>query len=307
MEIQLRTLTPLWTGGVETGKMDRLHESGLIGSLRWWYEALVRGLGGSACDPTSEDRCEYDPRKAAPPEKQLCAACYLFGCTGWGRKFRVVVSERDGLFNLQEGQGQNVLLPSGRVHKTKKGDRAGGWFLFADSRIGALSLQIQSVREMTSEELNLLKVTVALIARWGTFVAKASSGYGVIDGPIDFSLDNMPHFSQNLPPRNSELPDLRDFFFTKFQFQEPSDNPLWWKSIFGIRQAVNGKLDDGSSPPPLRNSVKELGIVFEKGILPIAPAIRNWLRYTWQHGLSPAETHFVFGEAQAVCPHCGSG
>ena len=45
MGIRLRTLTPLWTGGVETGKMDRIHETGIIGSLRWWYETLVRGLG----------------------------------------------------------------------------------------------------------------------------------------------------------------------------------------------------------------------------------------------------------------------
>ncbi len=34
MEITLKTLTPLWTGGVG-GTCDRLHETGLIGSLRW--------------------------------------------------------------------------------------------------------------------------------------------------------------------------------------------------------------------------------------------------------------------------------
>ena len=33
MEIRLRTLTPIWTGGVGRTS-DRLHESGLIGSLR---------------------------------------------------------------------------------------------------------------------------------------------------------------------------------------------------------------------------------------------------------------------------------
>ncbi len=38
MQIQLKTLTPLWTGGVETGKMDWLHETGIIGSLRWRAE-----------------------------------------------------------------------------------------------------------------------------------------------------------------------------------------------------------------------------------------------------------------------------
>lgn len=42
MEIRLRTLTPLWTGGVD-GTCDLLHVTGIMGSLRWWYEAIVRG------------------------------------------------------------------------------------------------------------------------------------------------------------------------------------------------------------------------------------------------------------------------
>jgi CRISPR-associated protein Cmr1 len=88
MEIELRTLTPLWTGGVDP-VCDRVHETGLIGSLRWWYEALVRGLGGYACDPTGNDRCpDQDGR--------WCAACELFGCTGWARKFRLQVLDRNG-------------------------------------------------------------------------------------------------------------------------------------------------------------------------------------------------------------------
>ncbi|MCD6141803.1 type III-B CRISPR module RAMP protein Cmr1, partial [Candidatus Bipolaricaulota bacterium] len=45
MKVKIRTLTPLWTGGAD-GKVDRVHETGILGSLRWWYEAIVRGLGG---------------------------------------------------------------------------------------------------------------------------------------------------------------------------------------------------------------------------------------------------------------------
>ncbi len=191
MEIRLRAMTPIWTGGLDQS-CDRLHETGLIGSLRWWYEAMVRGLGGYACDPTGENGCKYDPKKKEPPEKQLCPACYLFGCTGWARKFRVKVS------------------------------------------------------------------------------------------------------------------DFRDFFFARFQFEEPANNPTWWQSIFGIRQAINGKLDDGSSHSPLRKSQSELYKIFDQNILPVAPAIRNWLRYKWQHNLDPATTHNIFGGAQAACPRCYS-
>ncbi len=44
MEVRIQTLTPLWTGGVQAGKVDRIHETGIVGSMRWWYEAIVRGL-----------------------------------------------------------------------------------------------------------------------------------------------------------------------------------------------------------------------------------------------------------------------
>ena len=54
LEITLRTLTPLWTGGVD-GTSDRLHATGIIGSLRWWYEAMVHGMGGYVSDPPAEE------------------------------------------------------------------------------------------------------------------------------------------------------------------------------------------------------------------------------------------------------------
>jgi len=95
----------LWTGGVDP-TCDRLHETGLIGSLRWWYEALVRGLGGYACDPTSDDpeaRCEFDTKAYEQAKKDgkgeteaiqaglhtVCPVCYLFGATGWARLFQL--------------------------------------------------------------------------------------------------------------------------------------------------------------------------------------------------------------------------
>lgn len=50
--IFLKTVTPLWTGGIDAGQYDRIHETGIIGSLRWWYEAILRGCGVRVCDPT---------------------------------------------------------------------------------------------------------------------------------------------------------------------------------------------------------------------------------------------------------------
>lgn len=82
MEIRLKALTPIWTGDADR-KNTTLRETGIIGSLRWWYEALIRGLGGTACDPSQTD-CKDDIH---------CDACELFGCTGWARKFRLEVEK----------------------------------------------------------------------------------------------------------------------------------------------------------------------------------------------------------------------
>jgi len=107
--ITLKTLTPLWTGGAD-GRSDRLHTTGIIGSLRWWYEAIVRGLGGYACDPTSEkagERSEFDTKayeqakrdKVPDVEalqvglKTVCPVSYLFGTTGWARLFQLQIIE----------------------------------------------------------------------------------------------------------------------------------------------------------------------------------------------------------------------
>ena len=81
---KFHALTDLWTGDVN-GKSERLITTGLLGSIRWWFEVLVRGLGGRACDPT-DTKCE---------DRNHCVVCELFGCTGWARKFRFEVLDKD--------------------------------------------------------------------------------------------------------------------------------------------------------------------------------------------------------------------
>jgi CRISPR-associated protein Cmr1 len=144
MEITLKTLTPLWTGGVD-GKVDRLHETAILGSLRWWYEALVRGLGGYACDPTSDDRCQYDAKK--PFGKQLCPACYLFGATGWGRKFRLQVISTPKIASI-----------TGNIKVVQKGQD--------------IAIQIIPLRPISEEEWCLLQLTLRLISEYGAMGGK---------------------------------------------------------------------------------------------------------------------------------------
>jgi len=203
MKILLRTLTPLWTGGVDQ-TCDRLHETGLIGSLRWWYEALVRGLGGYACDPTSEDRCEYDPKKEKPPEKQLCAACYLFGCTGWARKFRLrVLDARSQVI-------QDAL-----------------------EKYTDFSLEFVELRPMANEEKWLLVKAVEIAAKYGALGGKTTlkpqkdQRKGADNGIVQWrqvqpqiTKPNITDYLRHTDFRggSAKLPDLRWFFFVKGTF-----------------------------------------------------------------------------------------
>ena len=171
MEFKLKTLTPIWTGGVE-GKCDRLHETGIIGSLRWWYEALVRGLGGYACDPTSDERCQLNQEKFHKAikrgktvqealDEQICPACQLFGCTGWGRKF---------IFRIQAPDGKPI---PGRLEK--------------DTNFNLIFIE---KKKFTPLEKLLLKKTIKLIVEYGALGAKIALK------PSEISNKNLPSYSK---------------------------------------------------------------------------------------------------------------
>lgn len=128
---EFRAITPIWTGDVDR-KGGRLIPTGLLGSVRWWFEVLVRGLGGSACDPSNSDnRC---------PDKQghRCSVCELFGCTGWARKFRI---------ELVDGNG----------HPIQDAIREDKEFVF----------HFTPLRPIRVEEWALLDFTLQLIANYG--------------------------------------------------------------------------------------------------------------------------------------------
>lgn len=132
----LKALTDIWTGD-RTGKPDRLITTGLLGSIRWWCEVVVRGLGGSACDPSNTQvRC---------PDGQgrRCVVCELFGCTGWARKFRFDVLDN-------HGKPQQAQI----------------------KKDAAFALRFTALRPMLPEEWALLDVTLRLIAGYGAIGGK---------------------------------------------------------------------------------------------------------------------------------------
>lgn len=138
----LKALTDLWTGDVN-GKSDRLITTGLIGSIRWWFEVLVRGLGGNACDP-SDTKCE---------DRNHCVVCELFGCTGWARKFRFDVLDKKG--NIREVRNNAETKISPQIKKDEE-----------------FILRFTPLRPIRVEEWTLLDTTLRLIAEYGAIGGK---------------------------------------------------------------------------------------------------------------------------------------
>ncbi len=131
---EFQALTGIWTGDID-GRPDRLITTGLLGSIRWWFEVVLRGLGGSACDPSAKRKASQD--------RNHCVVCELFGCTGWARKFRFDVLD------------ENDRPPTSQI---KKGDR--------------FRLRFTPLRPIRDEEWALLDLTLRLIADYGAIGGK---------------------------------------------------------------------------------------------------------------------------------------
>jgi CRISPR-associated protein Cmr1 len=141
-EWKCRALTDIWTGDA-SGRGDRLIATGLLGSIRWWFEVLVRGLGGKACDPTlPEVRCPA-PNKTPSEPGHHCVVCELFGCTGWARKFRFDVLDETGQPKSSQIKAKDIFI-----------------------------LRFTELRPIREEEWCLLDLTLRLIAEYGAIGGK---------------------------------------------------------------------------------------------------------------------------------------
>lgn len=192
LKISFDTLTPLWTGGAERNS-DQPRETGIVGSLRWWYEGIVRGLGGYACDPVGDGRCEFNAKdKERPPEEQLCPACRLFGCTGWRRRFRLEVDglePQDLFFVASSGVYQAAgnwlwrMFGGEDLGGTKDGRGAAVEFTFGVQALWGEQSTLRVVPLGSDAEKTLARVAFLLdtVSRWGALGAKPQHGFGQIE------------------------------------------------------------------------------------------------------------------------------
>ncbi|MBC7107311.1 MAG: type III-B CRISPR module RAMP protein Cmr1 [Methanomassiliicoccales archaeon] len=222
--VMFKTLTPLWTGDA-AGECNGLRETGILGSLRWWYEALVRGLGGYVCDPTDKDqRCDFGKKKSGETKDSdqgihdvidgsICPACQLFGCTGWARKFRIEV----------EG---GIAVPEVSVRTRKK--RNGKYLTRKTSGLMSsdpIAMRVVPLRKIEEDEWILLNRTLDIIANYGALGARTSQGCGVVsivESDLPFGGGSVKDVkfrghkkasSQNL----NNFPNMKNFFFFKLK------------------------------------------------------------------------------------------
>lgn len=260
----IKIKTPVWTGDIDQ-KSGLLHSTGIVGSLRWWTEAILRSMGKYACDPTSDERCPKEERN----KNYYCSACIIFGATGIRRTFRLNINGGEGAF---AGNTINIK-PSGRNR---------GWYL-GSGVVGEIDLEITPLDRDFDESLVLLPLVIA--SNWGGIGAKTQHGYGVIKleiyPEINFEQfknaiekltneDKLSKFGIKLRQQNSDtLPNLKEMFFAKVQFEAEN---AWWKRVNGIAPRKQDNYRGYVNDPRMVKWV-------ESGSVPIAPAIKNWLRY----------------------------
>ncbi len=281
LTVHIRTLTPLWTGGIDS-TMDRIHETGILGSLRWWYEAIVRGLGGEACDPTGDDRC---------PDRQgrYCDACAVFGATGLQRAFRL---EGPVWWNRERGSKLEIKMRNARNHL--------GWHL-GRGFLGEATLQFIPLRlpegwswDKLQKTLNL---TLCLIACWGGLGARTQQGYGVVkvEGLTQLNLDALdrwkPWPQQRSNRRNiqhhPDWPSLDGFFFAKVRFSIGNQDPTQW-----LRQRAKN-ISPGDE---LDWYLHQANSSQRSAVLPLASIVRFYLRNLARSNWDDQVRHRLLGE-----------
>lgn len=281
--MELRTITPLWTGG-KNGKVDRIHETALLGSMRWWYAALVRGVGGYDCDrlrvknKTDSNRCQFNEEKYrksisnGDDERQrlreagLCDVCQLFGATSWKRRFRLSVVERaDGRRSISEQDG----IPAGEK----------------------FTIQIENLDFNYSADI--IYGLIRFIADWGVIGAKTQSGFGYFEH-MDSCFDAQPLYDHLMITTGSQpydnSPSIQNMFFARIQLKQDkgeaqSNIKSELKNLLSSREQVDYIFGaKGSKQIPAKIKISrpyDNGIVRIWGWIPEkAASVKNWDRNT---------------------------
>jgi CRISPR-associated protein Cmr1 len=206
LTINLTTLTPIWTGGVD-GKSSKMHVTGIMGSLRWWYEVFVRSVGGTACDPTKHS-CIYDREK---PDDGLCDVCRIFGATGWSRRFRLIVVDEAQLKPANQWQ---TRVRASRSYKDHSGQlKTPIWFFNNPPLVGNAKIEI--IATDRTFQCQIIAGLVQFVADWASLGARPQMGFGIINVVPRQNTQYLLNHLQTLDgvKTSTDMPSLQNIFF----------------------------------------------------------------------------------------------
>src|SRR5579883_544770 len=254
--ITLETVTPIWTGGARRTS-DRLHTTGVRGSLRWWYEALVRGVGGRACK--ADGACRYDEEDKL--YQGLCDVCRIFGTTGWARRFKLITSLDEKLLQPKQSLASTIDERGNRVFTVYHDGDASKWYLPGDPLFGSFTLKIVPTLPLNAAKLqakdekpeyldaSIIGALIQFVADNASLGAKPQMGLGIVHLKKRQSVQ--PLFDQlkrivDLHEKNGDsvsldeydpFPSLHTMFFALVETGQESD-----LETFKLKQSLREEL-----------------------------------------------------------------
>lgn len=184
--LQLKTLTPLYTGGI--GQMgDQIHPSNLLGGIRHMSGLVARTLGDAAFESTVWGNANENPVHA----KQVALR--------WDTR---------GLSQIQDLPPEISIVHHG-------GHRSRWWFNTAFK--GDVGLQITR-RGISDEHWQILMVALAIQLRHGSFGSKDQFGMGVLALSNDMKFCSALDTEKQWAPATETLNLLR-YAFGRLKFR----------------------------------------------------------------------------------------
>lgn len=229
LSFTLKTRTPLWMG--DYYRKNAWRPSALMGSLRWWCEAILR-TWAPVCDPTSNDRCS----QGSP-----CLGCQLFGWQGGASRVTL---------DCPEPKKVSVCFPGiptlTRPHRQRRSE---GW------HVPNLGLAWRINAPLEGYQRQALRTTLLLVDQWGALGARSSQGCGVVCLKEQSETEQpelttiLTELSSSLQSHqvaaNDDKPSLKNFFSLEFELD--------------LRGAtLSNCLDEKSGVRPLAFPVRDL-------------------------------------------------
>jgi CRISPR-associated protein Cmr1 len=202
-------------------------ETSIIGSLRWWLEALARGYGINVPEIRSQDgeaEADHAQDETADGEAKPKGIDAFFGCTAQKRAFRV---------DIEAGSVAEVSIPGKvRLPAARANDPRPGWFFKGERAFkasppnqgnprGTLKLRLIATDLDAAKAESVIRIIEGLltfISQFGALGARTQHGFGIIGYKSAEGISALVRWLDSQPAAmigtvtSSQLPSIGNFF-----------------------------------------------------------------------------------------------